>query len=659
MKHLICLMAALLVLVAVASWIPAGLPVEDALFSPVVTASGITYAAENTDISARVYRIRDGELMGLFRLPRLVGQHSNTVTHLAALADRIYLLRQWDDGQLELLELSQTAKPIWAGNPSEIGIVTGLSASDGSFAITAVTNSGDIQVYTLSTKEGLMLTQLLPAPEIGHVVRARYESDYIQAELNTGETCRFSSSGSVELLDTPYEPEITLSQLRFGQWLLCKRDVLLGAVAAWLVIVLVVTVVTLISRRALRLATRLTAVCSGTLLLALAAGYGLLLVWSVHLSGPSSLIPLMLPAALAIATVWLLATVAVHCLLRRQTAPLMQLRQQMGQVADGNLTVDSASLAGRDELRLMHQSLQELCLSLSIRDYELDCTVRSYERFVPRDLTRLLQRANVSEISYGDNQRLMGCVGLFSICNRNEARADLDDGSFCAFVDHSYALMEQGMQAHSGVLLSGGLHLDSMEILFPDGAQSVRAGLQFLGQAKVHKNDTIPTPELFLLVHQTSFLYGVSGSQEKLFPYLSSSELEYLGRFTPQFHKAGVKIVVTERCRASLEESNLLSRYIGFITAADGSSALKLYEVLSAYPDVERNLRMRYDQRFQEALVLFYRDDFYLARNLFSALLRACPEDGIVRWYLFACEHFFHQEAGGAVDYQLFGISET
>ena len=86
------------------------------------------------------------------------------------------------------------------------------------------------------------------------------------------------------------------------------------------------------------------------------------------------------------------------------------------------------------------------------------------------------------------------------------------------------------------------------------------------------------------------------------------------------------------------------------------SGAYKLYEVLDAYPGLERELRRGYDQRFQEAINLFYHNDFYLARNVFSSLLRACPGDGIARWYLFACEHFFNQEGDAEPDYSLFGI---
>lgn len=658
MKRLIGLMAALLVLVGAASWLPAGMPVESALRSPVQTASTDLYAAENNDLMSRVYQLRGGKLTGLVRLPRLSGGRSSEITQLAAWQEQVYLLRQWDDGQLELLTYGDPVRSLRTDSLPSPGTVTGLTATADTFYLTTVAENGDVQVYALRDGAQPVLEQLLPAPAIGQVLQARYDGKVIRAALNTGETCTFSASGQVTLLDEPYGPEVTMPHLSLPQWLLCKQHVLLGAGGIWLALALTVGVLSLISHRAKRLSTRLTAFCGGTLLLALAAAYGALLGWAISSRGLAATAALVKPVAITLGCLWLLALWALRLLTRQQTKPIAQMRAQMARIADGNLTVQSQAPDGRDELRLLHQSMQELCMSLSIRDYEIDSTVRSYERFVPRDLTRLLKRANVSEISYGDSQRLEGCVGLFAVCNRDEARTALDDTSFCAFVDHSYELLELGMQTHQGALLSGGLHLSSMEVLFPDASLGARAGLQFLGQAKTRSDDAMPAPELFLLLHKTSFLYGVSGSREKLFPYLSSSELEYLGRFTPQFHKAGVKVVATERCRAALDESGLLTRYIGFISAADGNGAHKLYEVLSAYPDVERNLRMRYDQRFQEALVLFYRDDFYLARNLFSALLRACPEDGVVRWYLFACEHFFHQDAGSHVNYQLFGISE-
>ena len=44
-------------------------------------------------------------------------------------------------------------------------------------------------------------------------------------------------------------------------------------------------------------------------------------------------------------------------------------------------------------------------------------------------------------------------------------------------------------------------------------------------------------------------------------------------------------------------------------------------------------------------------------RNIFSDILRVCPTDGIARWYLFACEHFF-QSGSDEAAFQLFGTDD-
>ncbi|MPN54166.1 hypothetical protein SDC9_201835 [bioreactor metagenome] len=84
----------------------------------------------------------------------------------------------------------------------------------------------------------------------------------------------------------------------------------------------------------------------------------------------------------------------------------------------------------------------------------------------------------------------------------------------------------------------------------------------------------------------------------------------------------------------------------------------KLFEVLDVYSDVARLRKTGADAKFQEGVRLFYKNDFYLARNAFSAVIKACPEDGIARWYLFACERYFSRPENQDVRYDLFGLEE-
>jgi hypothetical protein len=205
-------------------------------------------------------------------------------------------------------------------------------------------------------------------------------------------------------------------------------------------------------------------------------------------------------------------------------------------------------------------------------------------------------------------------------------------------------------------MVSSGLRLSAMEALFPDApADGVQAGLDFLGKLRVQCAEGVPEARACLILHRASFLYGIAGRDDRLFPYLSSSELNFLGSYAPKLDEAGVRIVATEAYWNQLSGCGFTARYIGFVSTDECGSAYKLYEILDAYPELERDLRRGYDSRFQEAINLFYRNDFYLARNLFSTLLRVCPGDGVARWYLFACERFFHEEGNAKADYSLFG----
>jgi hypothetical protein len=335
--------------------------------------------------------------------------------------------------------------------------------------------------------------------------------------------------------------------------------------------------------------------------------------------------------------------------------PVPNMTKQMDRVSNGDLTAREPA-EGRDELSRMDNSLQMMCMDLSVWDYQLRSTVQAYRRFIPSRMAELLERPVVEEIHLGDSRRMEGNVGVFCVGNRDQARNALGDDDFVDFINHSFGIFHQCMEKNHGWMLSSSLRLSAMEALFPDSAaDGVRAGLDFLGQAQRQAVE-MPEPRVCLVLHKASFLYGIAGQEERLFPYLSSSELEFLMGFAPQFDQTGVRVVATEAYWKQLEGCGFTGRYIGFVSAGEKSGTYKLYEVLDVYPELERDLRRGYDQRFQEALNLFYHDDFYLARNQFSALLRACPNDGVARWYLFASERLFNREGDEEIDYSLFGM---
>lgn len=654
MKKMIGLAAALLAVslsvTALTGW---GLPGKGVVPGPAGEAETV-YVAENRWLTSRIYTLTEGKITGIYEEYRLrQGEERRIVRVAAAKEGTVYFLRS--AGRERDWELvSQADEKVLCRDSLYVpGELTGLVVRDGTFWITEVGENQGIYVYRFTEKDGVLLEMILPPWWLRGVVSAEFDGETARVASSYGDYGYITSGGKITYDKNAVEAPLPALRTDGARaWLLCKSTPLLAALLLWLFVSVTALGAFLACRRASRLADRLTAVGGEVLLLALTGTVAYLFCTASTSVSLTAAEQAAKTAALAALGIWLAGVALLRLAAGVITRPVRALTRQMERIAEGNVTAKDVP-PGRDELCRLDRSVQELCMSLSIRNYEIQCIIGSYSRFVPQKLTELLDRAAVAEVDPGDNRKILGNVGLFSIGNRGDARGVLGDADFVRFLSESFGMFYDCVTAKGGCVLSGGLRLESMEALFSgSAADGVFAGLDLLGEAMASPKNGVPAPHPVLLLHRGSFLYGVAGREERLFPYISSAELEFLGSLSRQFYQVGVRMVATEEYWKQLE--GFSGRYIGFLSDGERGGAYKLYEILDAYPELERSLRQSYDNRFQEALNLFYHKDFYLARNIFSNLLRVCPEDGVARWYLFACERFFHQEGGGEPDCQLF-----
>lgn len=345
---------------------------------------------------------------------------------------------------------------------------------------------------------------------------------------------------------------------------------------------------------------------------------------------------------------FLICAIVMTLIVRRHLRPVVPLAEQMDRLAIGDTNLDEVACAD-DELGRLWQSLKELSVGMAIRDYELNMTLDSCRRFVPHSMEQLLGRGTVTEITAGDMIASDGALGLISFNDNEQKRNSLNDREFMDYVNNCFLSVSRSIRPQGGVMLTGGFDLSAVRVLFaqsPD--KGVRAMLSLLGDNG--------GKHCSALLHHAHFLYGVAGTQDEAFPYLASSEVSFFSSKLAQLAETGCRLVVTDTFLKTLSE-RFSTRYIGFFASADGKNLYKLHEVLDCYGELERTQREQYDKRMQEAIRCFYQNDFYLARNLFLAILRMAPQDGIARWYLFACEHYFNAGVGEEARYDLFGVT--
>jgi hypothetical protein len=345
--------------------------------------------------------------------------------------------------------------------------------------------------------------------------------------------------------------------------------------------------------------------------------------------------------------------------------PMRDLTRRLNRFTEGDFSVDGiVSIEG--DLGKMSRAVMEMGVSLSIKQYETDRMISSYSRFVPRDADRLLERAGIMEVCTGDVAEINEYIAIVSVENRNAVMHSMDSHGFMAFVNSCFTSILEFANKRRGALLSSEF-LTTLPILFSKhlGAKdgdSIRFGLDLIDRMSGAGSD-LPTPDFFILLHKTDFLYGIAGTDDKAFPFISSAELNFLSGCNAPLRKLGIRMAATEQYfhrptdnESENLESSCTKRHIGLISFADESRDYKMYEILDCLSDKERNLRISYDERLQNAIEMFYRNDFYPAMVEFSAILKFNPGDGLVRWYAFACEKYFNEGDRAVVKHQLLGV---
>lgn len=660
-KLLISFAALVLAVILCIGFAPWAVPQSENL-TKLCESGDTVWALENRLAYSYIYKIQNNNVKKLYTCPRAEDGASADVSALACKDGLPYVVREIPEkGIWELLSPNKNNKlALLTTLPYEKGFsVCDLTFEKDKYFLTVSDSDGGIKVLSSNADMAQWSVHLVqPAPAAGSVERALYRDGTLYITLSGAQALAVGAGEprSISVYEIPENSELGDLKVPFSIALQSKLSIYLAAFVVLAGIFIPLLVMLIASRRAKSFAVRTTIiiVCSLTLFFFVIC---CALAYLSLIKLPVAYFPeLLVKLSAALVGFVALCTLISALTLRGVTKAIHALSAQMSSVADGNFS--AAGIGERkDELGEMSRALQELCVSLSIRDYEVGSTMRSYHRFVPCGLEQLLDRASVMEVSLGDSRAINGSAGIITVCNRRVVRGLLDDDDYVSFVNLTSSYMDKAIRSHDGLLLSSGYSMEGNKVYFRSGSSSgIKSALELIGMTNVSNTEGHPNPQFFVLLHKTVFLYGIAGSEDNMFPYLSSSELEFLGGYSYSLRSAGVQIVMTEQYMQKLD-SHHATRYIGFVAADDETSGFKLYEVLDPYSDIERNLRINYDSQFQEAILMFYKSDFYLARNQFSAILRICPTDGIARWYLFACEYFFHSTDAGEPNFQLFGVN--
>ncbi len=332
---------------------------------------------------------------------------------------------------------------------------------------------------------------------------------------------------------------------------------------------------------------------------------------------------------------FLLGSIVCIGLLMMQGRDLRQLANGMRKVAQGQAEVQKGTAYGRD-VDVMWNSLMEIQRTISRINYTKYRIFESCYRFAPKNIEKILGKDSITEVKGGDMILLNGTVALTSSTEPEDNGQSVAD-----MMNRFITLIEEHQEESQGFFVSGQSSLTRMKILFlEEYRETVAFGAAVMRH--IYEEKSLEDLRTGMLLHYCQCAYGVAGTDRQSFPFLLSKELEEIEKYASWFQHMHLRLVITEsvKNREALEGA---VRYIGYILITAFGKRMKLYEVLDAESLHMRRLKTETDEKFQGALNLFYRHDFYLARNSFSDVLKENPADDMAKWYLFTCEKYLNE----------------
>ncbi len=326
---------------------------------------------------------------------------------------------------------------------------------------------------------------------------------------------------------------------------------------------------------------------------------------------------------------FIIASIVVVIILFFENRDIHAVSKMLKSLAEGRGVVNNPSVHGKDIVAIKNSAfeIEKNITSINRSKYKI---FEAYYRFAPKSIENILKKDSITEVEIGDRADITGTIAILSI---KEGRRM--DGDFLAYMNKNFEIMEKYRDEYKGIYLTNNETLSKARLFFTENNnKAISFGVDMLNSLREWKKREYA--DTLVLLHYTTFSYGICGTETQSMALLSSREIEKLSSIAEWLRSMRLSMVVTGDVLKS-ESGYGEVRFLGFIRT-EGNKRLDLYEIIGAQGTRMATAKKKTKDAFEAAIQMFYDKDFYLARNAFTDILRETPYDGLAKWYLFECE---------------------
>ena len=323
--------------------------------------------------------------------------------------------------------------------------------------------------------------------------------------------------------------------------------------------------------------------------------------------------------------------------------PLARLQEGIRQVNHGNLN-SLVPVRYHDEIGFLTHSFNIMTSSVKHAKQQLEQLNIAYERFVPHEFLRFLEKSSIVEVKLGDQVQREMTILFSDIRDFTTLSETMTPQENFNFINSYLRQMEPVIIEHHGFIdkYIG----DAIMALFAEGADdAVQAGIAMQRQLVAYNDGRqhagYQPIRIGVGINTGSLMLGTIGGQHRMEGTVISDAVNVASRIEGLTKKYGAGLLISDSAYLRLADRNRYRiRIVDRVRVKGKTEPMTVLEVFDGDSEQIIELKLATAEDFENGRYLYFQKEFADAGEFFSRVLRVNPADKVAQVYSERCRHF-------------------
>lgn len=268
----------------------------------------------------------------------------------------------------------------------------------------------------------------------------------------------------------------------------------------------------------------------------------------------------------------------------------------------------------------------------------------AYERFVPKEFLRFLNKESITDVKLGDQVQQEMTVLFADIRSFTSLSEGMSPQENFNFINEYLSIVTPEIHSHNGFIdkYIG----DAVMALFPESpndavlsAIAMQNKVALFNEARQQRGE-VPI-KIGIGLHTGSLMLGTIGGAQRMEGTVIADAVNLASRLEGLTKQYGTAIAISEKVLFQLENMEQYGyRFLDRVKVKGKKEAVAVFEIYDSDSVSQQQLKKLTRSDFEEAIVLYYQQKFDLAQQSFQAILQINPQDVAAQLYCDRCEKY-------------------